>query len=153
MSDYMSDWARATLNPANQEKFFAEQERIRQDCERIEEWFYRTEQAMGLTDDQIAFLRQHEIVISTAYIGMVRLYIGNRTIFQTSAMSSIVNALFDGPVTDYEGLSSQVREYLGLLMSATPDVQAQLLCNNMPLFGDGELDGIRALCEIKKGSR
>lgn len=149
---YLDEWARANLSPEGQKKFFDEQERIREDCERIEQWHYRPEEAMKLTSEQVEFLRKHDITVSTAYIGMVRVYIGNRTIFQTSAMASIAKALFERDelgsqsLIDYESLTSQMHEYLNLLMSATPETQEKLLQNNMPLFGSGELDQIRALC-------
>lgn len=147
----MDDWARTNLSPENQVKFFAEQERIAKDCEQIEQWIYRPEEAMGLTSEQVEFLRKHEITVSTAYIGMVRLYIGNRTIFQTSAMSSIANAIFSsneygGMTIDHESLAKQVHEYLDLVMSAPPETQEKLLNNHMPLFGAGELDQIRRIC-------
>ena len=148
---YLDQWAKENLSPENQEKFFAEQERIREDCERIEQWHYRPEEALKLTSEQIEFLQKHDITVSTAYIGMVRVYIGNRTIFQTSAMASIAKALFDRDelgsqsLIDYEGLTSQIHEYLNLLMSAPPEKQEKLLQNHMPLFGAGELDQIRAV--------
>lgn len=149
----LDQWARENLSPEYQKKFFAEQERIKEECEQIDRWLYHPEEAMNLTDEQRAFLLKHEIVVSTAYIGMVRLYIGNRTIFQTSAMASVINALSpeEGIKTEnYEGLSKQVHEYLNLVISALPEIQEKLLMNNMPLFGTGELDQIRAICEQQK---
>ena len=150
---YFEQWAKNNLTPEAQEKFFAEQDKIKKDSEDIERWIYRPEEAMGLSEAQIEFLHDHEIAISTAYIGMVRIYHENRTIFQTSAMASIANTLTapegEGIKTDYENLSSQVREYLDLLMSASPETQKKLLENNMPLFGAGELDQIKGMCGIK----
>ncbi len=149
--NYMEEWAKANLSPEGQQKFFEEQKKIVDDIVRIEAWHFRPEEAMNLTPEQIAFLRKHEIVISTAYIGMVRFYIGNRTIFQTSAMASIIDALSNTEfgsksVIDYESLTRQTHEYLNLVMSAPEDVQARLLQNHMPLFGAGEMDQIREIC-------
>jgi hypothetical protein len=151
----LDQWAKENLSPEYQQRFFAEQKRIEEYCKRIEQWHYRPEEAMKLSQEQKDFLRKHEIVVSTAYIGMVRFYIGNRTIFQTSAMASIANALFsddtrdesDQFLTDYDSLTNQVHEYLNLVMSASPEVQKKLLENHMPLFGSGELDAIRNMCD------
>ena len=144
------DWARSNLSPDGQNKFFAEQKNIAEDFERIEAWFHRTEEAMKLTPDQLDFLHKNEIIISTAYIGMVRFYRGNRTIFQTSAMDSIVQAIFDSrDIINFDGLTKQVHEYLNLLMSAPSEAQVQLLNRNVPLFSSGELEQVRAICEMK----
>ncbi len=146
----LDDWARTNLSPDGQNKFFAEQKRIAEDFERIEAWHYRPEEAMKLTPDQIDFLHKNEIAISTAYIGMVRFYRENRTIFQTSAMDSIAQAIFDSRyIINFDGLTKQVHEYLNLLMSAPSEVQVQLLNRNVPLFGSGELEQVRAMCEMK----
>jgi len=45
---YLDEWARENLNPEYQE-FFAEQAKIKEDCERIEQWHYRPEEAMSCT--------------------------------------------------------------------------------------------------------
>lgn len=148
MSDF-DEWVN-TLSPESKQKFFAKQQQIKEDCERVEAWIYRPKEAMKLTPEQIAFLELKEIHISTAYIGMVRLYLDDRTIFQTSAMASIANALVLSdwkPMNDYDDLTRQVHEYLNLLMSASPEIQDNLLNCHMPLFGAGELDEIRGICQ------
>lgn len=147
---YLDDWARSNLSPDGQNKFFAEQKNIAEDFERIEAWHYRPKEAMKLTPEQINFIDKNEIAISTEYIGMVRFYIGNRTIFQTSAMDSIAQAIFDSRCfINFDSLTKQVHEYLNLLMSAPSEAQVQLLNRNVPLFGSGELEQVRAICEMK----
>lgn len=135
------------MKPENQKKLLAEHERIKEECIRIEAWHMQPEEAMKLTPEQISFLRQHNITVSTAYMGMVRLYVGNSTIFQTSPMASIVRGLAQVDVINYESLASQTHAYLNLLMNATPELQTRMLAIDMPLFGNGELDAIRDLLQ------
>lgn len=139
---YLDEWARNNLSPENQEKFFVEQKRIQEESEQSERWFFHPEEAIGFSDDQIQFLRDHNIAVSTAYIGMVRFYHKNRTIFQTSAMAGILNAL---PLNqdfkvDFDVLSIQAKEYLDFAMSISLEDLEKLLNVNLPLFGIDELD-------------
>lgn len=83
----------------------------------------------GVTPEQWAFLNLHEIGLSNAYIGMLRAYNQNRTIWQTDWL-----APFCAPRNEHGGidfgpidaeLKRQVHEWLGWLMglsSAERDV-------------------------------
>jgi len=129
----LEEWARKNLSPERQEQFFAEQEEIRKDCERTDQWFNNTEDAMGLTAEQRLFIQEHDICISTAYVGMVRFYKDNRTIFQTSMFNLYKNKL-GGLLQDYDAMKKEVHEYLESIMTVTPEMREQMLETNLPLF-------------------
>jgi len=133
MTDWKK-WARDNLEPERQEEFFAELEEIKKDCERTEQWLNNTEEALGLTTEHKDFLHKHDIYISTAYIGMVRFYKDNRTIFQTT-MFNLYENKSGGLSQDYDNMTIEVHDYLNSIMSATPELQEQLLMTNLPLFG------------------
>jgi hypothetical protein len=59
----------------------------------ISNWIMDSMGSMQLTADDLAFLKQHDLCISTAYIGMVRVYANrNRCIAQSSAWASMLSA-------------------------------------------------------------
>ena len=117
---------------------------------KVHEWSNNTEKMMGLTDEHLAFMEKHNITVSTAYIGMVRIYKGNnQTIFQTSVSDVITKALGSGDITDYDDLSRQVREYFDMMIAASPEDQERFLEISVPLFAHGELDEIRMILESR----
>jgi len=141
---YLEDWAKANLSPESQEKFFTECDKIKRDSELLDKWLGPPEKAMDLTQEQINFVQKHNIYISMAYMGMVRISIDNNVIFQTSAMSAIGDALANTidenqDLINYDSLKKQTHKYLNYLMSAPPELQSKLFSVNMPLFADGEL--------------
>lgn len=94
----------------------------------------------GVTPAQWAFLKSRDIYLSNAYIGMLRAYHQNRTIWQTDwtapllAPRNEVGGVDFGPL-DAE-LKRQVHEWLGWLMGL-PDAELEIYLKetNLHLFG------------------
>lgn len=59
--------------------------------DQFTEWYEaQKREKLALSEAQYAFLARHGIGISDAYIGMLRAYCENRTVWQTSAWGSIL---------------------------------------------------------------
>lgn len=58
-------------------------------------WIYEPALAIGLSEEQRDFINNHNISISTTYIGMVRLIRNNRIIWQTSMSDAIFGATIE----------------------------------------------------------
>lgn len=56
-------------------------------------WIYEPALAIGLSEEQRDFINDHNINISTTYIGMVQLIRNNRIIWQTNAFDAIFEAV------------------------------------------------------------
>jgi hypothetical protein len=92
-----------------------------------------------VTPAQWTFLKKHDIGLSNAYIGMLRAYYQNRTIWQTSW-----TAPFLAPHNEYGGidfgpidaeLKRQVHEWLGWLMGLSDtERDAYLKETNLHLY-------------------
>lgn len=85
---------------------------------KIDQWISDPETYAGLTDEDKAFLREHDIVISSAYIGMVRAYRKNEetgyshVIWQTSCAMNLFSVMGDGSPIDQDELASQLRNWV-----------------------------------------
>lgn len=84
--------------------------------------------------EQRAFLARHDIGCSDGYIGMLRAYCGNRTVWQTSAWSPILGAMDEGgggSKVDWNGLNRenlrQLHEWVNGLMALTDAEVAERL--------------------------
>ncbi len=67
------------------------------------------------TPEQRAFLARHDISCSDGYIGMLRAYHENRTVWQTSVWAPILSAMGEGsggPKVDWDALKTVNREAL-----------------------------------------
>jgi hypothetical protein len=113
--------------------------------EFINTWIKTPAIAMNLSSDQQNFIRDQNIFISVGYIGMVRLYKDNRTIWQTSALkpiSDIITRSFEpkgfseGIVTDsdYQDLSIQCRNFLDELMTMSDEERQVVFNRNLSLI-------------------
>ncbi len=78
------------------------------------------------TPAQRAFLARHDISCSDGYIGMLRAYCGNRTVWQTSASAPILGAMVQGsggPKVDWDALNrenlTQLHAWVNDLMALT----------------------------------
>lgn len=102
---------------------------------RRTKWFFDPHVALGFDDAQLTFIDKHELYFSTAYIGMVRCYWHNKTIWQTSAYTTIINCIEESPdLIDYISLSEQAQNFINMLMQMT-DVQWFLeQTSNLGLF-------------------
>jgi hypothetical protein len=58
----------------------------------IHRWIYEPTLAIGLSEEQRDFINNHNIYISTTYIGMVKLIRDKRIIWQTNAFDAIFEA-------------------------------------------------------------
>lgn len=123
--------------------------KFQQDYDHLTEFMNNPRKGLKLSEEQIKYLDRNGIYVCTAYIGMVRLYYSNRTIFQTSAIAPIFDSLFaqenDSGLTnvyDYESLTIQVHRFINALMGAPKDIQKKIYENNLPLFASGELEQI-----------
>ncbi len=93
---------------------------------------------LALTDAQSAFLQAHGISISDGYIGMLRAYKDNRTVWQTSALAVYVSAhsqdisayLKEADVANPIALRAWIDE----LMALAPDELVTRLEVHVPLF-------------------
>lgn len=111
---------------------------------KIAEWISCDQDVLhsviGLDAGQIAFLKRHDIIISTQYIGMIRMYYQNRTIWQSSGALEAASALksqMDLPMSysesfrqaweHHQALAALVRDYLDRLMLMSPDDRAQAM--------------------------
>ncbi len=90
--------------------------------------------------EQYTFLERHDIGCSDGYIGMLRAYCGNRTVWQTSAFAPIVAAIAgQGEVgIDIEAMNAQnlaqLHEWVNGLMSLSDEGVAERLNVHLPLF-------------------
>ena len=69
----------------------------------------------SLTPEQNAFLAQHHVALSDGYVGMLRAYRDNRTVWQTSPMNVILGGIAQGqggPKVDWDQLDLSNREQL-----------------------------------------
>lgn len=106
---------------------------------------------MNFPEDQRDFLKKHGISISTAYIGMVRLYKDGRTIWQTNPFKPILDAvseregfctvfmksdseLFADAVEDYKSLSRSCIDYVSELMNMSNEELDIILSRSLSLF-------------------
>lgn len=84
--------------------------------------------------EQRAFLARHNVSCSDGYIGMLRAYVGNRTVWQTSSLTPILGAMSEGqggPKVDWDGLNAQNCEQLhawvnGLMVLTDAEVTERL---------------------------
>lgn len=117
----------------------------------IHAWVNTPALVMNLSENQQNFVRDQNIYICTAYIGMVRLYKDNRTIWQTSASKVICDAIeksfepedfsvkspktiLENTKADYQSLSLQCSDFLNKLMLMSEEERSIAFNTNMPLF-------------------
>ncbi len=93
----------------------------------------------SVTSEQWAFLKSHDISLSNAYIGMLRAYHGNRTIWQTSWMAPFfaprneVGGIDFAPIN--AGLKTQLHEWIEHVMAmTTEDLTNYLRDTNLHLY-------------------
>lgn len=110
----------------------------------FDEWYkdrWRTKYA--LSDEQRDFLTHHGIGLSDAYIGMLRAYHGNRTVWQTSAWGAILGVYCakdspDGMKGWFEENDLQTRQqlhaWLNDLMAQSEDEIARRLQDHVLLY-------------------
>lgn len=117
----------------------------------VQGWIYEPGRVMGLSDEQLAFIGNNSIHICTSYIGMVRLYKGNCTIWQTSVSRVIDDAIsrsreprdfemksseavLADTRSEYLDLSKQCRDFIDELMSMSVSERDLVFNRNLPLF-------------------
>jgi hypothetical protein len=92
------------------------------------------EKRFGLTDEQREFVKAHELGLSDAYIGMLRVYCGNRTVFSTSAAKVIMGCAAQGqggPKVDWAALEQNNRKQFqtwirNLMTLSEPEIAERL---------------------------
>lgn len=108
----------------------------------ISDWMMEPEKTI-LSDEDRVFLKVNNVVLSTAYIGMVRAYCGNRTVWQTSSLAPFLR--FCDPTQSYEErvedsrkgrecLVEQTREWVSALRDLTEEELWEYLSRHVPLF-------------------
>ena len=96
------------------------------------EWVMNPAKSIGLDQD---ILDKLELKISTAYIGMVRIYHKNRTVFQTCSFTPILNAAYGVSLDpDYKSLAAQTKSYIDKLINSSQDERSSLLNTHYSLF-------------------
>lgn len=108
------------------------------------EWYEaECRRKLALSDEQREFVTHHKIGLSLAYVGMIRAYHGNRTVWQTSAWGPILGAYDakdspDGMKGWFEENDLQIRRqlhaWLDDLMAQSEDEIARRLEDHVPLF-------------------
>jgi hypothetical protein len=115
----------------------------------IDNWFTDPCTALQLTVEQRAFIQKHELSISTAYIGLVRIYSPHGVAFSTSAAPVIEKAMQYGKdstkplppqshdLIDYQSLIEQTHNWLDVLVALSDGTVTKYLeCTNKPLLDD-----------------
>lgn len=117
----------------------------------IHAWMNTPALVMNLSENQQNFVRDQNIYICTAYFGMVRLYKDNHTIWQTSVLKVICDAIqksyepksfyVKSPKTileetkdDYQSLSLQCSDFLNKLMLMSEEERSIAFNRNTPLL-------------------
>lgn len=89
------------------------------------------------------FMELHGLAFSSGYIGMLRCYRKNLTVWQTSSIAPIRAAnegrnIMDSLPTD-EQLASAGREFLRAAMAMPPDELERRFEEHVPLFSDADM--------------
>lgn len=70
-----------------------------------------------LSDEQKIFLREHDIHISGAYVGMVRAYRNNKVIWQTSCMENMIYIMSIRRTVSEERLFDELNKWISHMMT------------------------------------
>jgi hypothetical protein len=84
---------------------------------KISNWIYNPYLALHLSPKQLSFLLCQDIVLSTAYPGMVRAYRKGKVVWQTSIGAVVCKAMCQQEITDYKGLELQVKAWINSYLS------------------------------------
>ncbi len=124
------------------DKYFTPKDRefSHKQSELIHNWVMKNGDGFGCDAKQLNFIKIHNLHFSTQYIGMVRCYKDNRTIWQTSCGVSLLGAIFEDRTfkidfeksylktkDEYDRLSAQVRGFLDKLLELPEETLNELL--------------------------
>ena len=102
-------------------------------------WVTDIPKAAKFSDQQIAFLTENKIVLSGGYVGMIRAYFGNRTIWQTSCCRVLAQAVFgEGGKLPVDNINKDNREalqnWVNEMMGLDKEELGKRLGTHVPLF-------------------